>query len=280
MFTDTVFESTSVCYAKENACNQATWTGVIAMRGRKWLPIFVRRANAGVAGIRYLIRGLIVGVVMAAVPVPGYSAIVTVTVGGTVSFGLDQAGLFGVAGADLTGDPFNAVYTFDTGMPGALTISSPTEVAVYGGSSYPAPTPSLGATITIGGQSQHINGTFVGSTQALITGGQSRQNQVAWDSSGSGGSSTSVELLTDVYAGLGVMPLAVDQSFSTGSLASPSYGFFSYFVGGVQSTSLSFAPTSITTAVASVPEPANWAMLLSGVSLVGVIARRRKQART
>ncbi len=207
------------------------------MRGRKWLPIFVRRANAGVAGIRYLIRGLIVGVVMAAVPVPGYSAIVTVTVGGTVSFGLDQAGLFGVAGADLTGDPFNAVYTFDTGMPGALTISSPTEVAVYGGSSYPAPTPSLGATIEIGGQSQHINGTFVGSTQALITGGQSRQNQVAWDSSGSGGSSISVELLTDVYGGLGVMPLAVDQSFSTGSLASHSYGSFTYFVGGVPSTS-------------------------------------------
>lgn len=40
-------------------------------------------------------------------------ALVTATVTGTVSSGIDQTGVFGVAGADLTGSNYTLVYTID-----------------------------------------------------------------------------------------------------------------------------------------------------------------------
>ncbi|MFY9655195.1 MAG: hypothetical protein WAK01_01210 [Methylocystis sp.] len=86
--------------------------------------------------------------------------IVAVTYAGTVVSGFDQTGLFGPANGNLAGDSYKVVYLFNTSL--GQTTSSPTENSASGGTSFPAPTPSIKTTVTINGVSisSNLNGYF------------------------------------------------------------------------------------------------------------------------
>src|SRR5262245_4685876 len=85
----------------------------------------------------------------------GHSAcadIVTVTVSGTITDGVDVTGAFGTPGSSVTGDSYVIVYTFDT------SIGATSSTNASGGTSQNSLSPSLSTTVTINGQ----NFTFVG----------------------------------------------------------------------------------------------------------------------
>lgn len=81
--------------------------------------------------------------------------IVAVTYSGTVVSGFDQTGLFGPANGNLAGDTYKVVYIFNTSL--GITSSTPTASSASGGTSYPAPTPSIKTIVTINGVSVSSN---------------------------------------------------------------------------------------------------------------------------
>jgi hypothetical protein len=86
--------------------------------------------------------------------------IATLSVVGTVSSGVDTGGLFGPAGADLTGRPYSLVFVFDTSLGGPT--ESPYPNGVVGSLNSGITSPSLGATFSIGGTSRNIGGNYLG----------------------------------------------------------------------------------------------------------------------
>ena len=82
--------------------------------------------------------------------------ILTETYTGTVSNGLDAAGLFGPTKADLLGLTYTATYVFDTAVPGAAHIINPgKDFSTYGGG---VNTPAVSAAMTINGHTFTTNG--------------------------------------------------------------------------------------------------------------------------
>jgi hypothetical protein len=81
-----------------------------------------------------------------------------------VQSGPDNGGIFGPTGADLTGSPFSIICAFDTSR-GLLEEAQPGRFIVSGGGAAgrPGNSPSLGAIVTINGQTTFIGGDFLGS---------------------------------------------------------------------------------------------------------------------
>lgn len=90
---------------------------------------------------------------------PAQALVVQQTYTGSVVSGADVQGLFGVAGADLAGQAFTAVFTVDLSRGNTSTgpIGGPGSFVQQAGGSDPgdpflgAPTPLLSATLSIGG---------------------------------------------------------------------------------------------------------------------------------
>jgi hypothetical protein len=81
---------------------------------------------------------------------------VTETFTGTVT-GFDTLGVFGTAGASLD-TTYTAVYLFNTSL--GRNLSSTGLFEITGGTPAGAPSPSLGATLTINGKTFSVDGQF------------------------------------------------------------------------------------------------------------------------
>ena len=236
--------------------------------------------------------------------------ILTVTFQGTVLNGTDDTGVFGVAGANLTGDRYTAVYTIDDSI-NAYKHYDPTVglSEISGGTVYlPAHhgMPALGtqspvsATITINGVTVPVPGAYYGlawQTRPSNFGGE--EYFIAQDKATSG-------LVTS-------NDYMKNQIASDKNRINPSYDFhvpFSYTIkpsdeyhDGIFQDSvcnsgtdicsvdvdINLKPTSITIAQAfldpppldpPIPEPATWTMLILGVGMIGIAARRRRSEDT
>jgi len=90
---------------------------------------------------------------------PAHAIVVQQSYSGSVVSGADAQGVFGAAGADLAGQAFTAVFTFDLARGNTSTgpIGGPGSFVQQAGGSDPgdpflgAPTPLLSATLSIGG---------------------------------------------------------------------------------------------------------------------------------
>jgi hypothetical protein len=103
---------------------------------------------------------------------PASAGMVTVTYSGTVRDGFDQLGIFGTANTSLTGDPYTAVYFFNTAA--GLNVSVPGFPQIFGGTGTAAnrqPSPALGALITINSHSEGEGHGHFTSHSVFIDGG-------------------------------------------------------------------------------------------------------------
>ena len=80
---------------------------------------------------------------------------------GTVSSGVDGAGLFG-AGQDLTGLGFRAIFVYDPDTPGATRETTPDLDVIFGGTGPGGTSPMRSASLTINEHTQFVDPQFLG----------------------------------------------------------------------------------------------------------------------
>lgn len=213
---------------------------------------------------------------------------VTITFSGVVSSGLDGAGDFG--GGDLTGDSYDIVYTIQDPMPAGVSDFS---VPPYSTSlrNFPVAT------------SVTINGFTVTAPPTGLNGG--KPGEMYQSTLASGLADIWYDRDDDGSVGGGIRrQLTISEEVdSTINSFIPSYDYRTPFTYSVQpgdgtpnndfidwtydapsletirDTEVRFTPTTVTVAVADavagVPEPATWALLILGVGMIGFAARRR-----
>jgi hypothetical protein len=188
--------------------------------------------------------------------------VVSVTYDGVISINQNADNLFG--GGSLAKDQVTVKYTFDTSLGSDQTSQTGTH-NTSGGGLFLNTSPSLGATVTINGQSVTINGNFYGILSETSSAGRygSFQNAWAWSDHNNDQVSSFVE------ANAESMPDSITTPFSY-SVQPGDFAVGNFQIGN---TSASFDVTSIAEAV---PEPSTWAMMLLGFAGVGFMAYRRK----
>jgi hypothetical protein len=207
------------------------------------------------------------GALVMAPPASAYVMVATFT--GTVGT-MSQAGvgLFAPSGTSLTGDPFTAVYVFNSDASGVTT--TPTSLDVKGGICCLNPSPIASALLTINGVTQQLG--HPPSSQAFDS--EIRYDAAAgtvyFEAGRNDGADTS---LIFNMTGLGI-PLSLSSPFTLTEGAG--YSFFRWdAVGATDRAQL--IPTSLTV-VRAIPEPATWAMMLIGFFGLGTAIRLRSRS--
>jgi hypothetical protein len=209
------------------------------------------------------------------------AAIVSGSFGGTVASGTDGAGVFGAVGGDLAGDSFSLSFSFDTN---AGTVGNPFDPAagqgIGGGAGVVGFGPSSpgSGSITINGSTVNI----LGQHGSLIAAGD-----------GGGGLGNVQLYLSDVGAPwvlLGVdrstvLPTDLNTPFAGNPCATAvaCTGFFTIFGGTFGTLAPNFYSISADGVVAlspvgGVPEPASWALMITGFFGAGAALRKRSLA--
>jgi hypothetical protein len=231
---------------------------------------------------------------LAVTPHSASAATVMVTYSGYVLSGVDQPGLFGVAGVDLTGDQYTAVFTVDT-VEGHQTLSPGNYSGVYGGGCCGSPTPVVTTVVlTINGHSQEIDGTEDGSAFVTALGfrpeATTAHSSIETDQYTSNGFiyhrnsalysnaySASNPLMGWDYRNSYIIPTSADVT---------SKGYFQYDVehsnpDGSNAVLDSYLQLNLAGAfvppIPGAPEPATWAAMLVGFGAVGAVMRRRRK---
>ena len=209
---------------------------------------------------RYLLAAFVAALMIGAAA-PASAKIVTFIYDARMVDGLDDLGLFGPVGGDLTGDFVRAVFEFDTvlGLRGPLPASPPTPAAtdsVIGGSNIGIPSPLVSATITVNGVTITIGGDLAAAA-ATSTG-----NYVLSEAVGQ-----NLNFLDAVNEAPDA-PASLDTPFRPHGLIAG--GFFVGDATSANNTSGDFA---------AVPEPAAWSFLLLGVGCIGSAMRTTRRRR-
>jgi hypothetical protein len=209
-----------------------------------------------------------VGVLAGAAPASAYVMVATFTgTVGTMTFA--DAGLFAPVGVSLTGDPFTAVYVFDSDVSGVVT--TPTSLDVKGGICCVNDAPISSALLTINGVTEQLG--HDPNRQAF-------DSEIRYDAGAgtvffqSGRNSSIDSNLIFNMTGSGI-PLSLSTPFTLTQDAGT--GFFTYI--NISSDRnwdrAQLIPTSLTV-VRTVPEPASWAMMLLGFFGLAAALRRRR----
>jgi PEP-CTERM motif len=222
---------------------------------------------------------------------PASAELVDVTYWGTVHDGYDQTGVFGPAGADLTGDSYVAHYVFDTTLgytqSGPDYVGGPIRNYAIGGSYYGNASPGVSASVTINGHSADIG---TPNYSAEIYGDDFQQAAYATRVTDYGTLITSNQVWSNM---LGYpwpyIPSSITGPFTynaAGNLSGDGQFYFTtqempsghedvYAYGSVSLTRLTIGPVE---SVGSVPEPSTWAMMLLGFAGLGFAGYRRAKA--
>lgn len=211
--------------------------------------------------MKRIVLGLVLAIATATIAAPASANIITFKYFGKITDGTDTSGLFGAANTDLTGDPIEAVFVFDTSLGLRGPIMGATD-SLVGGTSAPGmpPSPLLSATITINGQSALIGGGLLAS--ALTDAGHFNASAAA-----------DLNLADSVQAFV----------FTADAPASLDAPFMPHGVGGGSFNIDRMDPLSglsqIATGDFSIPEPSTWAMMLVGLGGIGAAIRSGRRNR-
>ena len=228
------------------------------------------RAGLNLNGAGMNIKSAAIAVAaLVSISTDAFADIVTETFTGTVH-GTDTAGYFGTPGTFLRGT-YTATYVFNTNVPGAYNYNGYNLFFTRGGTVYPAPTPSISASLTINGHTftETVAGSYDG---YLFTSDLSFGHFDAYAEAGvaSGQYFYSEIFNQDPSA---PVPTSLNSPFSYNYNPVGSTGNVGAFsIGG---DNLSFLPSTVTL-VDGVPEPSTWAMMILGFLGLGWMAYRRK----
>lgn len=190
------------------------------------------------------------------------AAIVNVTYSGTVLYGYDNTGQFGMVG-DLTGASFVTKYLFDTSKG---YVGDDGNVAyAYGGSAYGLDSPAISGSIAINGSSPVAIG---GDAAAEIYRDREAGFSEQYSYLGAGDS----YIYNDVYD-------YADRPFGGATFNGDVSGLSGsgYFQIANNSAYGGLTATHLTVSSGSVPEPASWAMMVGGFGMLGGAMRRRQR---
>jgi hypothetical protein len=198
---------------------------------------------------------------------------------GAVKDGTDGIGLFGPAGADLTGDAFVATFNMDTSKGAPLFTA--TENYIHGGTAYGIESPMIKATLEINGKSAAIDGSVNGSVQAFL-GQPGVANQQSHEVTDGGGNALLLYVTDANLASVGNIPFTIDVPLDFTFDSSDTGGIFGTFHSGNLATALDFSPTELIYQYPStdggggaVPEPSTWALMLLGFVSLSAFGYRR-----
>jgi PEP-CTERM motif len=201
---------------------------------------------------------------------------------GAVKNGVDGIGLFGVAGADLTGDAFVATFNMDTSK--GNNLSTPTENLIEGGAVYVVDSPMIAVTFEINGISHTISGGDNGTVQSFLgqPGVANQQTHYAYDATGN---SVFLNVFDAASASVGNIPFTIDVPldfvFTSSDLGQGEALFHSGNIGtglDLRPTELIYQYPSTDGGGGAVPEPSTWAMLLLGFVGLSAFGYRRTRS--
>lgn len=207
------------------------------------------------------------------------------TYDGVVRTALGPSSLFGAPATELVGSAYRAVYLFDTEV--GRTAREATFQSVAGGTDIDEPSPWLGASLTVNGVTVQLLGDK--RSVAATASGQNfaRVSSVAVHNPDPDSFGERSQMWHSIFVPRGTSAIAtrLDQPFvydlSPGDVIERA-DFEIREPLDVRrlccTTQFSFTPQRVTVALA-VPEPATWAMMVTGFGLLGAALRRRQYAR-
>jgi PEP-CTERM motif len=194
----------------------------------------------------------------------------------------DEIGLFGPAGADLTGDAFVATFNMDTSK--GTNASTPTENYIYGGALYTTESPMIKATLEINGKSATIDGSYNGSVQSFL-GYPGVANQQSHYVADANGNSLLLYVADANSASVGKIPFTIDIPLDFNFGSSEFGGLFAQFHSGGLATALDLSSTELIYQYPStdggggaVPEPSTWALMVMGFVGLSAFSYRRTRS--
>jgi hypothetical protein len=218
------------------------------------------------------------------------ATVMTISYTGTFS-GDDFAGIIGFAGVHFDDTAFTASFTYDTGK-GSLNDFGGAAQYLQGGSAIGAEPAVTSALLTVGGHTTDLTQTFNGTAEtygpAYSASFSSRvAGQFEEDSTTSFSTGDTFGYLNFYLGGYGAAPARLDQAWegAVDGYGNLSAGVYDANGAGGPTISLNFTPTFVQVrsvgAGAAVPEPASWAMMLTGLFGLGGavrLSRRRTSA--
>jgi hypothetical protein len=223
---------------------------------------------------------------------PADAAVYVTTWTGTLANGYDRTGEFGQIGRTLSGLAFTAVYTLDDSAPNAKFFLSPGYSTISGGPNQGSPFTPLTADLTIAGNVMHFG---VGATPyAQASDGDAKgvvaHNYNDYEDRVQGGfgdnsiiqnavTSSTVSFLSGsdprspfVASGAG---LTFSGGFSVNNIGivghtRQQYAYSDFLITRVE--------TVLRPQGGAVPEPASWALMITGFGAAGAVLRRRRPA--
>ncbi len=198
-------------------------------------------------------------------PLHAYAADLHVIYSGTVTDGFDTDNVFGLSGQSLAGFSLTADITYSTSVPGTRTTTVSSD-EVFGGLAFGTDAVISSAVFMLGATSFTLSPTYYGDVYTSA----GFLNAYGYDVLGN---NFQTYIFPDSAA-----PANLETPFhstgvgDTGGLFSQ----FSYLIAG--NDVIDFDATSVS--VPAVPEPATWAMMLTGFAGMGCAIRRRNKGLT
>lgn len=212
------------------------------------------------------------------------AAIVTMTYDGVIRTGFGRTSLFGRPATELVGFDYRAVYRFDTEV-GRYNVGDTFE-SVSGDITVGAPSPVVGATLTVNGVTLDLLGDRAGQASTARTPTFSRVTSRAVHNPDPDGFVVRSELYHDIVTTRPDSGVTTRFNqpfvFEISPLDTIEQAFFEYRETvnpdtRCCSTFFNLTPQRVTVGSA-VPEPTPWAAMVSGFGLLGAVLRRRARS--
>jgi hypothetical protein len=210
-----------------------------------------------------------------------FADIVTVTYTGTLH-GTDTAGYFGTPGAYLPSTTtYTATYVFNTNVPGAYYSKCCNFSYARGGTVFSAPTPSISASLTINGQTftERAAGSYDGS---LVISDSAPAAEGHFDAFAGASVAAGQNFFNEIFTQdpSAPFPPTLTSPFSYTYNPVGITGNWGAFSIGGDNLNLYASTVTLIDAIAAVPEPSTWAMMILGFLGLGWMAYRRKNSMT
>ena len=227
------------------------------------------------------------------VALPAASAVYVTTWTGTLVNGFDRTGEFGQINRNLSGLSFTAVYTLDDSAPNAVLSMSPGYSTITGGTNQGSAFTPLTADLTIAGHVMHFgvganayHQASNGDAKGVVSG---NYNDYEDEIFGGFGDNTIIRnAVTSTTAHFLTASDPRTPFAASGAGVTFSGGFSVNNIGGgnrpQQYAYSDFAITGVTSVLrpqgGAVPEPASWALMITGFGAAGAMLRHRRRLTT